>query len=150
MRRVLAAQGLQTGMGWAFVVGGVLSVMSSQAFHLTPERKPAAPARHISQRAYLTEIPALLRRDRSFGWFIVSRLTGTIAASAPPFFTVYAMARYGVGREGLADGVAIGRPPAASWSRPMPWGTGRSTFCVWGRRAPVGPWGRRRRSLLPL
>jgi Na+/melibiose symporter-like transporter len=97
VRYLVEALGLRMGYGLGFAVGGLLLTATSLVFLVVRESDTPSPAAESSLRDYVAALPAILSRDRAFRWFIVARMLWAVAATATPFYTVYAIARFGVG-----------------------------------------------------
>jgi len=97
VRYLVTTLGLRLGYGLAFAAAGLVMLASSLVFLLVREEDAPTSQQEMSLRAYLGQLPGLLRRDRAFGWFIAARTLWAVAATATSFYTVYAMARFGAG-----------------------------------------------------
>ena len=85
---LFAAAGVAMALSWVFVA-------------LIRERKGAATA-GAGRRTFVREVPALLRRDRDFAWFLVSRFASQLAfGMVSAFFVLTAADRFGVAPESV-------------------------------------------------
>ncbi len=89
----------------------VLAMIVSFGF-LAWTREPASapPPAATSQGALAHNVTAILKRDRNFIWFLLSRLAFQVAAMAFGFYTVYAVKHLGASAlsAGLLTGVYMG------------------------------------------
>jgi predicted MFS family arabinose efflux permease len=94
-----------------FVIAGAIIWLGSWAFLAVQESPESHPARHTSLSTFLRALPALLRQDRVFAWFLLSRSLWIASASVATFYTVYAITRFGAEPRqvvGLAVAAAVG------------------------------------------
>jgi MFS family permease len=77
--------------GFCFLVGCLFLAFSYIA--LASTREPAGPSRPdgVPLGSYLRRMPALLRRDPNFSWFLIARGFGTLGMMANGFYTVYGL-----------------------------------------------------------
>lgn len=89
---ILGAVAAPASYGICFLIASAFMGLSYVA--LAVVREPAVPvtAAPTSLGAYLGRMPAVLRRDPSFAWFVVARALGIAGAMASGFFVVYALA----------------------------------------------------------
>ena len=107
---VSSAGGLAGSFATAWILGAVASpasfgvcfliaagFMGLSYIALAVVREPPAPALapRTSLRAYLRRMPDLLRRDRNFSWYLVTRAFGLLGGMSAAFFTVFALSAHG-------------------------------------------------------
>ena len=99
-----------TNYALCFLTASVFFYLSlgSLALNREPESETVKP--HISLLSYLQQLPAVLRRDRNYQIFLVSRSMANLGGMASGFFIVYASERFGMnGAEvGTLTGVLVG------------------------------------------
>jgi MFS family permease len=104
-----------------FLIACVLLVASYIAIGLTKE-EPAAPHRtDMDQKAFLTNLQTILKKDANFVWFLIARIMTHFAAMASAFYIVYAVRHFQIS-EGLAGimasvlaGSSIVANPVLGW-----------------------------------
>lgn len=74
-----------------FLVGFVFLAISYVALAATRESAGPLLPEKVPLGSYLRRMPALLRRDPNFSWFLVARGLGTLGMMANGFYTVYAL-----------------------------------------------------------
>jgi MFS family permease len=92
---VLSAVRAPLSFGVCFVVGAVLMALSYAALGLTREPLVSRPASRTSVGGYLKRVPAILRRDTNFSWFLAARALAVLGAMASGFYTVHALRAHG-------------------------------------------------------
>ncbi|MHB0874894.1 MAG: MFS transporter [Anaerolineae bacterium] len=87
----LSALPFPANYGASFLSGFAAFVVSF--FFLASTREPAVPTDkdHVSLGIYLQQMPAILRRDRSFAWYLAGKCIGTLASVGAGFYTVFAL-----------------------------------------------------------
>jgi MFS family permease len=99
--RVLDRLGFPGNYAILFAAAGVAMALSWVFVALIRERKGAATA-VAGRRNSLREVPALLRRDRDFAWFLVSRFASQLAfGMVSAFFVLTAADRFGIAPESV-------------------------------------------------
>jgi MFS family permease len=90
---VLGALSGPRAYGVCFLIAAFFMGLSYVALALVdePAGAPAAPPVRIA--TYLRQVPARLRDDPNFTWFLVARALAVVAAMAHAFYTVYALRR---------------------------------------------------------
>lgn len=75
-----------------FLWGAACLLVSFAALVVVREPAPAAPAAPAEGLAvYLRRVPALLRRDPNFAWYLLARGLGAVGSMGAAFYTVYAL-----------------------------------------------------------
>ncbi len=94
---------LGNGYATTFLVAFVLTSLGLWVLARTI-REPVLPTRREETPLFqrLKEMPALVREQPSFGWFLVLQMTATGARMATPFFIIY------VGQQMQLDGFTLG------------------------------------------
>lgn len=92
---VLARMPAPASFGVCFLLAALCMALSFVALALVREPPVPAPAPATPLRAYLGGVPALLRRDRNFSWFLLARGCAALGLMASGFFTVYALEAHG-------------------------------------------------------
>ncbi len=85
-----------------FLVGFAIMMISWGGLALTREPASTTVKARIGIRAYYRALPLLLRRDRNYARFLVSRTVAVLGTMATGFYMVYGIERLGV------DGATIG------------------------------------------
>lgn len=93
---ILAAFPAPVGYGVCFLLAAVFMGLSYVALAFTREAAGGAASPALPLRAYLSRLPALLRRNRNFSWFLTARVFGALGMMASGFYTVYALWTYAV------------------------------------------------------
>jgi MFS family permease len=88
---ILGAVPSPVGYGWCFTAAAACMALSFVALLLVREPSVPVATQAVPLSAYLRRIPPLLRRDRDFAWFLVSRATAIGGTMATGFYTVYAL-----------------------------------------------------------
>jgi MFS family permease len=92
---VLSAVRAPASFGVCFVIGAVLMALSYAALAATREPVVSRPASRTSLGGYLRRVPAILRRDANFSWFLAARALAVLGAMASGFYTVHALRAHG-------------------------------------------------------
>ena len=89
--RYLARYPFPTSYGLCFITGFAAFVLSF--VFLAATREPAVPTgkEHVGLATYLRRMPAILRGDRSYAWYLAGKCIGTLAAVGAGFYTVFAL-----------------------------------------------------------
>jgi MFS family permease len=90
---VLGALSGPRAYGVCFLIAGFFMGLSYVALALVDEPAGAAAAPPLGIATYLRQVPARLRHDPNFTWFLVARALAAVAAMAHGFYTVYALRR---------------------------------------------------------
>lgn len=85
----------------SFSAAAIMMIVSWGFLALTREPAQVSQAPVVSQREYLSRLPAILRQDPNFGRFLFSQSIIALGGMAAGFFTVYAVQRWQ-----LSDGQA--------------------------------------------
>jgi MFS family permease len=85
-----------------FLVGFVIMMGSWGGLALTREPPSTTVKAHVSMLSYLQQLPALLRRDRNYARFLISRTVAVLGTMAGGFYMVYGIERFQV------EGATIG------------------------------------------
>jgi MFS family permease len=78
-----------------FATGFVCLLASWVFLALVVEPPVPNPKPHVSMRTYLRRLPDVLRRDRSFAWYLVYRCVAQLGGMAGAFYTVHALRTLG-------------------------------------------------------
>ncbi len=92
--RILAALPAPASYGVCFLCAAACMALSYAALALVREPPAAAAAPPVALGTYLARVPALLRRDRNLGAFLLARAFATVGTMASGFYTVYALAAW--------------------------------------------------------
>jgi MFS family permease len=90
---VLAVLPGPEAFGVCFLVAAVFMGLSYVALALVEEPSAGTTAASVGMRTYLRQVPARLRGDPNFAWFLVARALAVVGAMAHAFYTVYALRR---------------------------------------------------------
>lgn len=85
-----------------FVIGFVIMMVSWGGLSLTREPASTTVKERISVKAYYRALPRLLRQDRNYARFLLSRTVTVLGTMASGFYMVYGIERFGV------EGATIG------------------------------------------
>jgi MFS family permease len=89
---LLAAYPPGAAYALCFLGGTACLVVSFVAFLLVREPAAAAPAGGTEPLGlYLRRMPALLRQDPNFAWYLTARALGAVGSMGAAFYTVYAL-----------------------------------------------------------
>ena len=91
---ILGAVAAPASFGICFLIAFVFLVFSFGALLLVREPPLETTAEPTPLGVYLRRMPALLRRDTNFSWYMTSRAFGLVSGMGAAFFTVYALTRY--------------------------------------------------------
>ena len=91
---VLGAVRAPASFGICFLIAALFMALSYVALLAVREPPDARPATPRSLGGYLRGIPALLRRDRNFSWYLAARACALFGGMGAGFFTVYAIGRF--------------------------------------------------------
>ncbi len=80
-----------------FLAASLMMVVSWVFLNLTREPSRVSEPLPTEQIAFWGNVLEILRKDRPFGWFIVSRIAFQFATMASAFYTVYAVKIMGMG-----------------------------------------------------
>ena len=83
--------------GLCFMVTSVALGISAIAFALNREPQNPTVKPRVSLGHYLRQVPGVLRRDRNFARYLVSRSVGILGGMAGGFFIVYGASRFDIG-----------------------------------------------------
>jgi MFS family permease len=95
-RQLFDRLGAQRGYGVGFIIAGAIIWLGSWAFLAVQESPESHPVRHTSLGTFLRALPAVLRQDHTFAWFLLSRSLWIASASAATFYTLFAITRFGL------------------------------------------------------
>lgn len=98
---ILARYPFPTNFGICVSLLALFVMGSWAAISLTREPPQQSDEPAISLREYILHLPAVLRRDRNFAAYLLSRVVAVFGRMATGFVTVYAVQRWG-----LSDGQA--------------------------------------------
>lgn len=87
------------GYAISFALAGVCIFISWLFLRMTREMPSEKPKVHTSEKEYFRKLPAILKRDRNFRWFLVCQLILSLGGMAWGFLAVFAVDRWG-----LSDG----------------------------------------------
>lgn len=93
---ILAAFPAPVGYGICFLLAALFMGFSYVALALTREPAGGEASPALPLRTYLSRLPALLRRNPNFSWFLAARVFGVLGMMASGFYTVYALHAYAV------------------------------------------------------
>lgn len=96
-QHLLATQPYPTAYVQLFLLAFGVVLMSYGFFALNREQGPFMPGRRDSFTEWFRGLPAILRHDRNFAWYMLAALAASLAYSAAAFFTVVAINRLHVG-----------------------------------------------------
>lgn len=102
---------LGNGYAVTFVISFVLTCLGLAMLVLIKEPVPPEVRTQVSLASRLRELPALLRSDRAFTYYFLSRALATMGRMAVPFYILYVGDVMGVANESgakIASGAAIG------------------------------------------
>lgn len=87
----LSAYTFPTSYGLCFLSG--FAAFAVSFVFLSATREPSVPTdkEHVSLATYLRRMPAVLRGDRSYAWYIAGKCVGTLATFGSGFYTVFAL-----------------------------------------------------------
>jgi MFS family permease len=88
---VLAAVPAPASYGICFVAATICMALSYAALAVVRETPAASGSAAVALGAYLSRIPALLRRDPNLAWYLVARTFAMVGSMAGGFYTVYAL-----------------------------------------------------------
>jgi hypothetical protein len=88
---VLGAFAGPPGYGVCFLIAALFMGLSYIAFTLAREPTTASTSPRVGIGTYLRGVPARLRGDPNFSWFLAARALGVVGAMAQGFYTVYAL-----------------------------------------------------------
>ena len=89
---LLAAYRPAVAYALCFLCGTACLLVSFVALVLVREPAAAAPAAATEGLGvYLRRLPALLRRDPNFAWYLTARALGSVGSMGAAFYTVYAL-----------------------------------------------------------
>src|SRR6267378_657374 len=89
---LLAAYRPAAAYALCFLCGAVCLLVSFVALVVVREPAAAAPAPATEGLGvYLRRLPALLRRDPNFAWYLAARALGALSGMGAAFYTVYAL-----------------------------------------------------------
>jgi len=91
------------GFGATFGLAFILTTLGLGMLFFVREPEPAQVRQRSSVRERLGDLPDLLRSDRAFTYYFVSRSLATMGRMALPFYFLYAH-----GRTGVEEGTALG------------------------------------------
>jgi MFS family permease len=100
--RILEATPYPNNFTWIFLLAFGAWVISYGALALIREPPSPVVKERIPLLRYLSQLPAILRADRNFRRFLISRTVVHLGAMATGFFTVYGQERFQI------DGADIG------------------------------------------
>jgi MFS family permease len=94
--RMLAAWAFPYNFAACFGAASVCMLVSFVALALLREPHVEDPIASVPLRAYVQQLPVLLRRDRDFSLFIVVRILGALAGMAVALVAIYATEQRGL------------------------------------------------------
>jgi MFS family permease len=92
---ILGAVAAPASFGICFLIASVFMGLSFVALVLVREPPARATAEPTPLGVYLRRMPALLRRDTNFSWYVVARALGLLSGMGAAFYTVYALSAHG-------------------------------------------------------
>ncbi|MBI5877569.1 MAG: MFS transporter [Chloroflexi bacterium] len=94
---ILERVGAPANFTLCFLLGFVAMALSWGWFASIRE-SPAPPTGAApNQRAFWSQLGAILRRDANFRWFIIARMIAQMAVTSIAFYTVFAVKQHGMG-----------------------------------------------------
>ncbi|NLE75635.1 MAG: MFS transporter [Chloroflexi bacterium] len=84
------------GFAWCFLIAAGTILVSWVCLAQVREPNYTTAKEPVSLGVYLRRLPAALRSDRNFSFFILNRAANGVGRMATGFFTVYAVTRWGL------------------------------------------------------
>ncbi len=108
--RILVGYAFPSNFGLLFLLATIFISISWMSIALTREPPSTTTKARVPLRYYLRQLPAVLRRDRNYRRYLVSRTVVNLGAMAGGFFMVYGVQRFAIDGAGvgLLTGVLIG------------------------------------------
>jgi len=85
-----------TSFAYCFLMAFIATMFSWGFFAMAKEPPCPSTKPRISQKEYLRRLPDVLRKDRNFSVYLLSRVVMALGGMASGFFTVYAVQRFQV------------------------------------------------------
>lgn len=101
-QQLLATQPYPNAYVELFLLAFVLVLVSYGFFAANREQGPYTPSSRRPFWRWLRSLPALVRQDRNFSWYLLAVLASSLANAAAAFFAVVAIARLGASDRDIA------------------------------------------------
>ena len=95
--RLVESEALGNGYATTFLVAFGLTAFGLLALTLVREPEPPEVRARSNLLGRLADLPALIRADPSFGWYLVARALATTGRMSMPFYVLYAATRLDIG-----------------------------------------------------
>ena len=95
--RLVESEAFGNGYATTFLMAFVLTSVGLLALVMVREPEPPEVRARSNPLGRMADLPALLRADRGFAWYLVARALATMGRMSMPFYVLYAATRLEIG-----------------------------------------------------